>query len=499
MQSATVIPTRAGRRQWAGLAVLALPTLLVALDINVLFLALPQLTQDLGVGSVEQLWITDTYGFMVAGLVITMGTLGDRIGRRALLLGGVAAFGALSVVAAYSVNPAMLIGARALLGIAGATLMPSTLALITTMFRDDRQRGTAIAIWATCQFAGAALGPVLGGVMLQHFWWGSIFLLSVPVAVLVLVFGPLLLPEFRRTAPGRLDPVSVLLSLLTVLPVVYGIKNLAAGTDSRPIAIAAIVVGLTSGYVFTRRQLTSADPLLDLRLFGRRSFSLILVALVVAGVVMAGIGLWVTQYLQSVLGYGPAESALLFVPMGLAVAVGTTLTPMLVRFVEPARAIPAGLIVSAVGAGTLTLVEDKVVLVVVAIAVLALGTGPLFALGTGMVVGSAPPERAGAAASLSETANYFGGTLGIAVLGAVGAGIYGSGMADAAPDGGAAAQTVAGVAARAAQLPPAAAADLVREAHQAFTWSLHVLGVIGAALFVAAAAVLARWFPRTPS
>lgn len=172
--------TRAGRREWTGLAVLALPTLLIALDIGALFLALPHLSADLDASGTQQLWITDSYGFMLAGFLITMGTLGDRIGRRKLLLIGAAAFGVASVLAAYSTSAEMLIATRALLGVAGATLGPSTLALISTMFRDERQRGVAISLWATCQFGGAALGPVIGGVMLEHFWWGSVFLLGCP-------------------------------------------------------------------------------------------------------------------------------------------------------------------------------------------------------------------------------------------------------------------------------------------------------------------------------
>ncbi|MFC6930107.1 MFS transporter [Actinomadura yumaensis] len=181
---------------------LVLPTLLVALDVNVLFLALPELSADLGTSGVQQLWITDVYGFMVAGLVITMGTLGDRIGRRRLLLAGGAAFAAASAAAAYATSPAMLIGARTLLGVAGATLMPSTLALITNMFRDARQRGSAIAVWATCQFAGAALGPVVGGVLLERFWWGSVFLMAVPVMAVLLVAGPCCCPSSARPARG---------------------------------------------------------------------------------------------------------------------------------------------------------------------------------------------------------------------------------------------------------------------------------------------------------
>ncbi|MER6945805.1 MFS transporter [Nonomuraea sp. NPDC000554] len=500
-------PTRAGLREWLGLAVLALPTLLVAADITALFMALPQLSADLGTSGVEQLWIVDIYGFMVAGFVTTMGTLGDRIGRRRLLLAGGAAFGVGSVLAAYSISPAMLIACRILLGIAGATLMPSTLALITNMFRDAKQRGAAIAVWATCQFAGGALGPVVGGILLEHFWWGSVFLLAVPVITVLLLAGPVVLPEYRGPDAGRLDLTSVALSLLAILPIVYGIKNLAAGTDSPTEPIAAIVAGGAFGVAFARRQLRLDHPLLNLRLFAQRPFTLVLTALMLAGVAMAGTGLLVTQYLQTVLGYAPAQSALWFAPMGLAVALGTLLTPALTRLITPKTAIAGGLALSAVGAALLAGVGsgDGPAMAVAGVTVLALGTGPLFALGTAIVVGSVPPEKAGSAASMSETANYLGGTLGMAVLGTVAATIYRQRMAGAVPADvlGEAArraqETVAGVGAAAAGLPPADAAALVQAGHDAFTGGLHAVGLISAALFAVLAALIAGLFRPEPS
>ncbi len=261
-------------RAWLGLVVLMLPTFLVAMDVTALLLALPQLSADLGATDVQQLWISDSYGLMVAGLVITTGTLGDRIGRRRLLMTGCAAFAVLSVVAAFAVDPLMLIVVRALLGVAGATLVPSTLALITNMFRDERQRGRAISVWATCQFTGGALGPVLAGFLLQHFWWGSVFLIAVPAMVVVLLAGPVLLPEFRSDRAGRLDPAGVGQSLVAVLLLVYGIKRLAVeslGAGSVPLVpVVAVVVGAAVGVLFVRRQLRLETPLLDLRLLRSR-------------------------------------------------------------------------------------------------------------------------------------------------------------------------------------------------------------------------------------
>ncbi|MEV6160023.1 MFS transporter [Nonomuraea sp. NPDC052129] len=478
-------------RAWLGLIVLVLPTLLVAMDMTALLLALPQLSAGLGATNVQQLWISDSYGFMVAGLVITMGTLGDRIGRRRLLMIGGAAFAVLSVVAAFSVSPLMLIVARALLGIAGATLMPSTLALITNMFHDQRQRGQAIAIWATCQFTGGALGPVLAGFLLQHFWWGSVFLVAVPAMALLLLAGPVLLPEFRTDRAGRLDLASVGLSLVAVLLMVYGIKQLPV--ESVPVVPAvALVVGAAIGVLFVRRQLRLETPLLDLRLLRNRPFTAVLIALVFAGIAMAGTGLLVTQYLQSVLGFSPVASALLFAPMGLGTAVGTMAAPALARRMKQPTAIAGGLVVSALGSLLLVGVggASALPLVMIGITVLALGTGPLFALGTGLVVGAVPPERAGSAASMSETSNYFGGSLGFALLGVVAAVVY-RGQMDGTSD------SLAGAVAASRHLSAGQGAELLHAAREAFTACVHVTGATAAVIFVGLAVLILTMRPAT--
>ncbi|MGW1657065.1 MFS transporter [Streptomyces atratus] len=480
-------------RAWLGLVVLMLPTLLVAMDMTAALLALPRLSADLGATNIQQLWISDSYGLMVAGLVITMGTLGDRIGRRRLLMIGGAAFAALSVVAAFAADPLTLIVARALLGVAGATLAPSTLALITNMFRDERQRGQAIAIWATCQFTGGALGPVLAGFLLQHFWWGSVFLVAVPAMALLLLAGPVLLPEYRSDRVGRLDLASVGLSLVAVLLMVYGIKQLTVESEPAGSAVA-LVVGAAIGFLFVRRQLRLETPLLDLRLLRNRPFTAVLVALVFAGIAMAGTGLLVTQYLQSVLGYSPFASAMLFAPMGLGVAVGTMAAPALARRMKQTTAIAGGLVGSALGGLLLVGAEgaNTLPLVMIGIAVLALGTGPLFALGTGLVVGSVPPERAGSAASMSETGNYFGGSLGFALLGVVAAVVYRSRM-DGTSD------SLAGAVAASERLPAGQGAELLHTAREAFTAGLHVTGVIAAVIFAGLAVLILtmRPAPRT--
>jgi MFS transporter, DHA2 family, multidrug resistance protein len=283
----TIAP-RAGRREWLGLALLALPTMVIGLDLTVLHLAVPSLSADLQPGSSQLLWITDIYGFMIAGLLITMGTLGDRVGRRRLLIIGAAAFGLASVLAAYSTSAEMLIATRALLGITGATLMPSTLSLISNMFKDPKQRAFAIAAWMINFMLGGAIGPLAGGILLEHFWWGSVFLIGVPVMAIVVVLARVLLPEYRNPGAGRMDLPSVALSLVAILGLIYGIKELAKdGVGLAPgVAIGA---GLLVGVAFLGRQRSLRDPLIDLSLFRSRRFTGALTVLVLGTVALGGV------------------------------------------------------------------------------------------------------------------------------------------------------------------------------------------------------------------
>jgi DHA2 family multidrug resistance protein-like MFS transporter len=266
------VPARATRREWIGLGVLTLAALVYAMDLTVLNLAIPRISAELQPSSAQLLWIIDIYGFLVAGLLITMGTLGDRIGRRKLLLGGAAGFAAASLLAAFSTSAEMLIASRAIMGVAGATVAPSTLSLIFTMFLDPKQRSTAIGVWIAAYSAGGAIGPVLGGVLLEWFWWGSVFLIGVPVMALLLVLGPRTLPEYRDPNARRLDLLSAAMSLLAILGVVYGLKQIAQdGIGSVP--VLAIIGGAILGVAFIWRQLHLESPTIDVRLFRIRAFS----------------------------------------------------------------------------------------------------------------------------------------------------------------------------------------------------------------------------------
>src|SRR6266511_1214969 len=394
----TAIATpRAGQREWLGLAVLALACLLYAMDLTVLHLAVPSLSEDLRPSSVQLLWITDIYGFMVAGFLITMGTLGDRIGRRRLLLLGATAFGGVSVLAAFSTSPEMLIACRALLGIAGATLAPSTLSLIFAMFSDPRQRSTAIGVWITSFSAGGAIGPVLGGVLLEHYWWGSVFLLAVPVMALLLVLGPRVLPEYRDPGAGRLDLLSATGSLTAVLAVVFGLK-LIAQDGIGWLAVLAVLVGVAVGVGFARRQLRLPDPMVDLRLFRIRAFNASLATNLLGIFIVVGYFLFVAQYLQLVLGLSPLRAGLWSLPSAVGFIIGSNLAPRILRRVRPAYVVGAGLGLGAVGLGVLTRVggshDADLAILAGASLLVSLGLAPVFTATTNLVVSSAPRRRA---------------------------------------------------------------------------------------------------------
>ena len=495
---ATSAPPQAGRREWIRLAVLALPCLLYSMDLTVLHLAVPKMSEDLRPSSSQLLWIIDVYGFLVAGSLITMGTLGDRIGRRRLLLAGAIAFGAASILAAFSTSPGMLIAARALLGVAGATLAPSTLSLLRTMFADPRQRTVAISVWITSFSAGAAIGPLLGGLLLERFWWGSVFLLAVPVMALLLILGPVLLPEYRDPSAGRLDLPSAALSLAAVLLVIWGLKQLARDGPGWPPALS-ILAGLAVGVVFVRRQHRLPDPLLDLSLFANRAFSAALAANTLDFFVSFAALLFVAQYLQLVLGLSPLQAGLWMLPSSLGFIVGSLLTPLLVRRTRPAYVMAAGMALAAVGYALLTQLDPVagLPLLLTGSVAFSLGSAPMTTLATDLMVGTAPAERAGAASGVSETSSEFGGALGIAILGSIGSAVYRGQMADAIPTGippqaaQAARDTLGGAVAVAGELPERHGAALLDTAREAFTQGAQLSFAISAGVALGIAILVA--------
>jgi DHA2 family multidrug resistance protein-like MFS transporter len=467
------------------------------MDLTVLHLAVPLLSADLKPSSAQLLWIIDIYGFLVAGSLITMGTLGDRIGRRRLLLIGAAAFGIASTIAAFSKSAEVLIASRALLGLAGATVAPSTLSLIRNMFLDPRQRTAAIGVWITSYSIGAAIGPLLGGLVLQFFWWGAVFLLAVPVMVLVLVLGPVLLPEYRDPNAGRPDLISAALSLAAVLAVIFGLKQIAQDGLSLLPALS-ILAGLAIGVMFVRRQHQLADPLIDLRLFRIPAFSASLATYGLSILVVFGGFLFLPQYLQLVLGLSPLQSGLWTLPWALAFIVGSNLTPLIVRLVRPGFVMAAGLVLAAVGFAMFTQVDatSGLAVFVIGSVIFSLGLSPVFTLTTDLIVGSAPPERAGAASAISETGAEFGGALGIAIFGSIGIAVYRRVLARDIPAGvppeaaASARETLAGALEVAEQFPAQLGSALADAARGAFIAGLQLaVGIsailaLGLAIFV---------------
>ncbi|KAA9086949.1 MFS transporter [Microbacterium radiodurans] len=487
---------RAGWRGWAALGVLMLPVLLVSVDNTVLSFALPEIARALSPTSAQQLWIIDVYPLVLAGLLVTMGSLGDRFGRRRLLLIGATGFATVSALAAFAPTAELLVAARAAMGVFGAMLMPSTLSLLRSIFTDRDQRRLAIAVWASMFSAGAALGPIVGGILLEHFSWGSVFLMAVPVLVPLLVLAPFLVPESRDPRPGRIDPISIVLSMLTMVPIVYAIKEFAVkGWGVAPPALA--LVGIVFGWLFVRRQLRSREPMLDMRLFSRGTFSGALLVNLLSVVALVGFLYFVTQHLQLIVGLSPLEAGLALVPgLAMMIVAGLGVVPIS-RRVSPRIVVPVALTLSAAGYVIIAISTDadSLVELVLAFALLGMGIGAAETVSNELVLASAPPAKAGAASAVSETAYEVGAVLGTAVLGGILTAMYRVGMvvpgevpADAAD---AARETLAGAVNVAQDLPPSVGAQLMDAAAHAFDAGVGVTASIGAVLVVCAGVIAA--------
>jgi DHA2 family multidrug resistance protein-like MFS transporter len=408
------------RRRWAALGILMLASLLLAIDGTVLALAVPALTRSLSPTAEQVLWIGDIYSLALAGLLVLMGNLSDRFGRRRVLLLGSAAFGASSVLAAFSTSPEMLIAARLLLGVAGATLMPSTLSLIRNIFVDEAERTRAIALWATSFGAGSAIGPLVGGALLEHFWWGSVFLINVPVMVVVLVGGALLLPESKNPDPGRFDLPSALLSIVALTSTVYAIKHVVSAGLGTQTAVTVVLAAVAS-IGFARRQRRLDDPLLDLTLFGYRSFSGAVLSSIIAIFALVGFLFFFSQYLQLGRGMSPLEAGAAELPITIASVVVVVVIGPLVRRLGYGRAVAAGMAMAAAGlAGTsIAAGSAHYAWLAIALVMIGLGIGIAMTLAADVVLAAVPPTRACAASAVTETANELGVVLGISVLGSL--------------------------------------------------------------------------------
>jgi len=481
-----------------------LPVLLVSVDNTVLSFALPEISISLAPSGAEQLWIIDVYPLVLAGLLVTMGTLGDRFGRRRLLLIGATGFAVVSALAAFAPTAGLLIAARALLGFFGAMLMPSTLSLLRSIFQNRDQRRMAIAVWASAFSAGSALGPIVGGFLLEHFAWGSVFLIAVPVLIPLLIAAPLLVPESRDPNPGRIDPLSIVLSMAAMIPVVYAIKSFAVDGPSL-YAGGWALLGLVMGTLFVRRQLRADTPMLDMALFRRGSFSGAILVNLLSVVALVGFLYFVSQHLQLVLGLSPMVAGLALVPgMAAMIVAGLTVVPIS-RRVPPHVLIPAALVFSVVGylIVAFTTHEHGVAPLILAFVVLGIGIGAAETISNELILSSAPAAKAGAASAVSETAYELGAVLGTAILGGIITAFYRGALV--LPEGlpaevaRAAQETLAGAYTAAHELPTALGDALWQAAADAFGSGVTVTSLIGAGLVVVAAVIAAVTLRKAPT
>lgn len=502
----TETPQRATWRAWLALAVMTLPLMMAATDMTVLFMALPAITADLAPGSTQMLWILHVGEFLAVSLVLTMGWLGSKVGRRRLLMTGVGVYGLASLGAAFAPTPEVLIAMRALMGMAAATMTPSIMGLLRVLFTDARQFSAAIAVVMSSFSAGMALGPPLGGLVLEYFWWGAVFLLNVPVAVLLLLSAPLL-PGYRESVEGRVDMMSVLLSMAAIIAVIFGLQEIADHSSSGSGApmwpyVTSVVVGLLLGAAFVRRQLRLDDPLLDIRLFAVPAFSVSLGALLLMLLAYGGLDMLFVQYLQTSIGLSPGEAGMLLVLPGVAAIVGGLAAPVMTRWMRPAIAMGGGLLVAAAGAAAFALMVGRTgaLPLVAAATVMALALGPLFTLAANLIVVSAPVRKAGSAAAMTDVAGGFGGALSMAFLGSMATVVYRRGLDGAGADVPesaveAAGESVGGAVGVAEQLPGDQAHQLLDAAFDAFSSAVQVGYGLGAAV-VALVGLAVLWLLR---
>lgn len=496
---------RVGVRGWLALVVLMLPVLLVSIDNTVLSFALPEIALALNPSGTEQLWIIDAYSLVLAALLVTMGTLGDRFGRRKMLMIGATGFAVVSALAAFAPTAGLLIAARAALGFFGAMLMPSTLSLLRSVFRNRDQRRLAIAVWAAAFSAGSALGPIVGGILLEHFAWGAVFLIAVPVLIPLLILMPILVPESKDPNPGRIDPISIVLSIAAMTPIVAAIKEFAV---HGPVwfAFALFGAGLFFGWMFVRRQNQAEQPMLDMALFRRRGFTGAILVNLLSIVALVGFLYFVSQHLQLVLGLSPMHAGFALVPgMAAMVVAGLVVVPIS-RRVPPHVVIPSAMVFSVIGylMVAFTTEDHGLLPLVFAFLALGIGIGAAETISNELILSNAPAAKAGAASAVSETAYEVGAVLGTAVLGGIITAFYRNSLvlpAGLSPEAaGAAGETLAGAHNAADAVGGTLGAQLWEAAAVAFGSGVTVTSLIGAALVLLAATIAALMLrPSTPS
>ncbi|MEU2554881.1 MFS transporter [Streptomyces sp. NPDC014684] len=504
--AAAVRPRRraagAGANRWVVLVVLCVSLLLVALDATVLHVAVPAVTEDLRPGAVELLWIVDVYPLVCAALLILFGTLGDRVGRRRVLLLGYTLFGVASAVAAFAPSAQTLILARALLGVGGAMIMPATLSILRQVFPDRRERALAIGVWSAVAAVGAAVGPLLGGFLLEHFWWGSVFLVNIPLMLVSLPVGRLLLPESRGERDGPWDVTGALMAAAGLFGVVLGVKRLGGGEPAAsPFTVAPLLLGAALLFLFVRRQGRRPHPLVDLRMFRRPAFTTSVGCIVLAMLALVGLELIAAQYLQLVLGLSPLRTGLRLLPLTVAAMAAGLAGARLLRRFGPRRMVAVGFCLTAAAVVILTAMggEDNAALLLGGFVLLGFGLETTLFGAYESMLSEAPAEQAGGAAAIGETSYQLGAGIGIALLGSVMNKAYAPGLASVpgVPPGAAreAGHSLGEAYEVAGRLGGSAGESLRLAARDSFVHGLHVTLLVSAGLLLLGALMALR-LPR---
>ncbi|QDY07583.1 MFS transporter [Micromonospora sp. HM134] len=493
-------------RRWAILGVLVVSLLVVVLDNTILNVALRTLADPvhgLGASQGELEWAINSYTLVFAGLLFTFGVLGDRAGRRRFLLIGLVLFGLSSLLSAYAQNPGQLIAARALMGIGGAAIMPVTLSIISNVF-DPRERGRAIGVWAGAVGLAVAIGPILGGALLEHFWWGSVFLINVPVVALGVLLVALLVPESRDPRPGRVDILGVLLSVVGLVALTYGIIDGGEHGFGRPTVWAAILGGVAVLAWFVAHERRSDHPSLDVRLFRVPRFAAPVAIVGLVFFAAMGVMFFSSFYMQLVRGYSPLETGLFFLPFAGAQLVFAPRSAAMVRRYGGRAVATVGLALTAVALAAFAFIDATTPIWVVLVAFFLQGVGManIMPPATESIMSALPREKAGVGSAVSNTVRQVAGALGVAVLGSVLSAVYREDIATAAdalpaPAREAATESVSGAYAAAAQLGPAAP-RLIAAANDAFVSAMHWAAAISAVVAALGIIIVLRWMPGRP-
>jgi len=503
MNKLTRMDRRPDRRWWA-LSVLCLSLIVVTIDTTILNVALPSLVRDLHAGSSGLEWIVDAYTVVFAGLLLSAGSLGDRFGRRGALSAGLVVFAFASGASALATSPAQLIVLRALTGVGAALIFPATLSILTNVFPDPVERQRAIAVWAGTAGIGIGLGPVAGGLLLRHFYWGSVFWVNVPVCLVALIAGALLVPTSRDADESRLDPPGALLSIAGLSTLVYAIIEGPNRGWTSPIVLGAFALSLAVLVLFVQVELRRRSPMLDLRLFTNPRFTAASLAVTALYFCLFGVIFFQTQHLQFVLGYDPLGAGLRSVPFAVVLLVVANTTPRVVRWAGTRAVITTGLAVVAVsmlGRANFT-VHSGYPAILVTQCVFALGMGLTIAPATASIMGAVPAGRAGVGSAINDTTRQVGGALGVAVMGSLGASVYRHGATHAlagahlpAATSAKALDSVGSALAATRSLPPGVAATVSTAAKRAFIHGLDLASLVGFCVAVTGGLLAWRFLP----